>query len=43
MTREDLERQTEELARLIGDTIEHWDDPDRVADRATYATKKEQR
>jgi hypothetical protein len=40
MTKDDFERQTEDLARALQDAIDHWDDPDRVAEREEYEAEK---
>jgi hypothetical protein len=41
MTKEELERQTEELARQLQHAIDHWDDPDQVAAREAHLREKE--
>ena len=40
MTKEEFERQTEELARQLKHAIDHWDDPDQVAAREAYQREK---
>jgi hypothetical protein len=43
MTKDEFERQTEELARQLQHAIDHWDDPDQVAAREAYEREKEER
>ncbi len=43
MTKDEFERQTEELARQLQYAIDHWDDPDQVAAREAYQREKEER
>jgi len=43
MTKEEFERQTEELARQLKHAIDHWDDPDQVAEREAYQREKDAR
>jgi hypothetical protein len=43
MTKDEFERQTEELARQLQRAIDHWDDPDQVAAREAYEREKEER
>jgi hypothetical protein len=43
MTKDEFERQTEELARQLQRAIDHWDDPDQVAARDAYEREKAER
>jgi hypothetical protein len=43
MTKDEFQRQTEELARQLQHAIDHWDDPDQVAARKAYEREKEER